>query len=327
MRFSFLLVVISLVFSSLAFGQDYKSLIAQAEADYKEKQYQKSVVVYESAFKIEAKDTKDLYNAGCSAAQAGKTDLAFEWLQKAAASNFADPEHLQKDSDLVSLHDMPQWAALVAAVQKNRDVLDVNIDKPLRAELNIIFDNDQKYRNQEDEIKKTYGRDSKQLEDLWAIIKQKDAENQVRVSAILDQRGWLGPDIVGREGSTALFLVIQHSNLKMFQKYLPMMRAAVKDGKARAGQLALLEDRTALSEGRHQTYGSQFTFNPKTGKYVVAPLEDPDNLDARRAAVGLPPEADYVKFLGLVWNLAEYKKMLPEVEKISLENRLQGRGW
>jgi len=50
------------------------------------------------------------------------------------------------------------------------------------------------------------------MRELWKTINQKDAENLARVTAILDQRGWLGPDIAGSDGNNALFLVIQHAD-------------------------------------------------------------------------------------------------------------------
>jgi len=53
------------------------------------------------------------------------------------------------------------------------------------------------------------------------------------------------------------------------------MREAVNNGKARADQLDLLEDRVALKEGRRQIYGSQLAMDPITKKTYVCPLEDP----------------------------------------------------
>jgi len=87
-----------------------------------------------------------------------------------------------------------------------------------------------------------------------------------------------------------------------------MMREAVKEGRAYASSLALLEDRLALRQGKKQIYGSQIGFDKETEKYIVQDLEDPDNVDKRRAEVGLPPLADYVKNWNIVWNVAEYKK-------------------
>ena len=245
----------------------------------------------------------------------GKPELALDWLQRAVDRGYPNPQHMQEDKDLVSLHDLPPWKQIVATAQKTRRALDANIDKPLRTQLRAILQEDQKYRVQIEDVLKKFGNNSPEMRDLWKIIEQKDAENLAKVTAILDTRGWLGADLVGSDGNNTLFLVIQHSDLKTQEKYLPMMRAAVKEKKARPEDLALLEDRVALGEGRRQTYGSQLRTNPKTGKNELSPLDDPDHVDQRRASVGLGLLADYLKHWDLTWDVEEYKKHPPQLEK------------
>ena len=63
-------------------------------------------------------------------------------------------------------------------------------------------------------------------------MERKDSINLIKVMKILDERGWLGKNVVGTQGNQTLFLVIQHADLEYQQKYLPMMREAVKDGNA-----------------------------------------------------------------------------------------------
>jgi tetratricopeptide (TPR) repeat protein len=316
MRALFGFTLAALVVTSIAFGEDYNGSISEGTALFQSKDYQKSSAAFEGAFKLDARHANDFYNGARAAALAGKTDLAFDWLQKASDLGWANPQHLQTDADLTSLHDLPRWQPIVTAMKNSRKALDANIDKPLRNQLRAILGEDQKYRVQIEALEKASGDDSPQLRDLWKVIAAKDAENLAQVEVILGERGWLGPDIVGTDGSNALFLVIQHANLKTQEKYLPMMRAPVMAKKAEAQSLALLEDRVALGEGRHQTYGSQIGFNQKTRKYYILPLDDPDGVDQRRAAVGLQPLADYVKAWEISWDPSEYKKHLPEREKL-----------
>ena len=94
-----------------------------------------------------------------------------------------------------------------------------------------------------------------------------------------------------------------------------MIREAVKIGNANRSALALLEDRVALREGKRQIYGSQIGYDNATNKSYVHPLDDPDNVDKRRAEVGLELLADYVKSWDIIWNVEEYKKHLPELEE------------
>jgi len=78
-------------------------------------------------------------------------------------------------------------------------------------------------------------------------------------------------------------------------------------------QLALLEDRVAIKHGRKQIYGSQITTDD-SGSFL-APLEDPEHVDGRRAEAGLPPLAEYLRRFNMTWNPEAYKKQLPGIEK------------
>lgn len=176
-----------------------------------------------------------------------------------------------------------------------------------QSNLERINFNDQRYRNQLDEVRRKFGGDSKELRLLFEKMKEADSLNLLIVSEIIAKSGWLK----GEDGRI-LFMVIQHSELDTQKKYLPMVRKAVYDGLLKPGNLALLEDRIALREGRKQIYGSQISWNLKTNQYFVLPLADPDQVDQRRAAVGLEPLAAYIKdCCGLLWNLEEYKKQNP----------------
>ncbi|MGZ4055559.1 MAG: DUF6624 domain-containing protein [Bacteroidia bacterium] len=119
------------------------------------------------------------------------------------------------------------------------------------------------------------------------------------VEEIIDKYGWLGPDDIGYEGNSALFLVIQHSDLDTQVKYLPMMTKAVINCKAKGSQWALLVDRVKLGQTGKQIYGSQFYTDPKTGKISMSPIIDEINVNKRRAKVGLGPIEDYAKEWGI----------------------------
>jgi hypothetical protein len=199
-------------------------------------------------------------------------------------------------------------------MQKIVDVKEANLDKPLQAELLAIYEDDQGIRRTFIKAQKDYGFQSKIVDSLGRIMMHKDSVNLIKVTKILDKHGWVGADKVGGQANQTLFLVIQHSDLPTQQKYLPMMREAVKNKNASSSALALLEDRVALGEGKKQIYGSQIGFDKETNTNYVLPLEDPDTVDQRRASVGLGLLADYVKNWNIVWNVEEYKKQLPELE-------------
>jgi len=308
------LTILLFLVSSIAYAQDYKTLISKANSFYISKNYTQSVTVYKQAFAIQKKSRNDLYNAACSAALAGDKKLAFQWLTLAFKNGWTNLSHLKSDADLTILHGSKKWGKLIATMQKDADKREVNYDKPLQAELLQIYEEDQKYRQQINGIADKHGYDSKEMKDLWTIINEKDSINLIKIKAVLDKSGWVGPDKIGEQANQTLFLVIQHSDQATQQKYLPMMREAVKNKNASGSALALLEDRVALGEGKKQTYGSQIGRDKETGKSYVLSLDDPDNVDKRRASVGLGPLADYVKRWNIDWNVEEYKKQLAEIE-------------
>ncbi|WP_396147804.1 DUF6624 domain-containing protein [Flavobacterium sp.] len=308
------LTTILLFLFSLSFSQNYKSLVSEADALYKNKDYKKSVEKYTEAFKIEQKSGSDFYNAACSAALLGKKNVAFQWLQLALDKGWINVRHLKTDTDLDALHNDKKWLPFVNEMQKIVDVKEANLDKPLQAELLAIYEDDQDIRRTFIKAQKDYGYQSKIVDSLGRIMMQKDSINLIKVTKILDKHGWVGADKVGGQANQTLFLVIQHSDLPTQQKYLPMMREAVKNKNASSSALALLEDRVALGEGKKQIYGSQIGFDKETNTNYVLPLEDPDTVDQRRASVGLGLLADYVKNWNIVWNVEEYKKQLPELE-------------
>lgn len=171
----------------------------------------------------------------------------------------------------------------------------------LKAQLEVVFRTDQQYRVQWEPISKKYGWDSPQMDSLQDLMGTQDSINLGIVTHIIDTYGWLGPDSIGPAGNSTLWIVIQHSDLGVQQKYLPLMREAVKQGRARPSDLAYLEDRVALQEGRKQRYGTQFQLDPKTKTYVVAPIEDEPNVDKRRAAVGLDSLETHARENGIIY--------------------------
>jgi hypothetical protein len=187
---------------------------------------------------------------------------------------------------------------LLVSAQTQHTLMDT-----LRAQLEIVFRADQQYRQPLEAMEKKYGWKSHQVDSLYEGMGIQDPINLGIVTHILDTYGWIGTDSIGPAGSTTLWAVIQHADLDVQQKYLPLMRTAVQQGRAHASELAYLEDRVALQEGKKQSYGTQFRLDEKTNKYYVAPIEDEPNVNHRRAAIGLEPLEDYARENGIVYKL------------------------
>ena len=189
-------------------------------------------------------------------------------------------------------------------------------DKSLVAQLDTIHQDDQKYRLQLMEILEKSRSESENLEliALSETINERDSINLLKIEKILNEHGWPGADVIGEQGNKTLFLVIQHSDLETQLKYLPMMREAVKLGNAQGKDFALLEDRIAMRQGKRQIYGSQIKKDYETGESYVWPLIEPENVNERRAKVGLEPIEDYVKRVGMTWDVEKHKERTKRIE-------------
>ena len=119
--------------------------------------------------------------------------------------------------------------------------------------------------------------------------------NARELLALVEAHGWPGRSVAGDDGMHAAWLVLQHAigEPAVQRSCLPILRAAVERGEATAAQVAYLEDRIAYFERRPQRYGTQFDWDAR-GMMSPWDLEDPANVDALRAAVGLPPLAERI---------------------------------
>ena len=118
----------------------------------------------------------------------------------------------------------------------------------------------------------------------------------------IDERGWPAPSVVGREAAGAAWLILQHSPFHDWHReMLPTIERLAERGELPRGELATYTDRVLVRAGERQRYGTQFDI--ANGRLVPAPVEDLAGLDARRAAIGMPPMAEYVRVLGEMYGL------------------------
>jgi hypothetical protein len=298
-----ILTIFCFAISNLLFGQSsnetYLMLVGKADSLYRVKDYGQSGKTYSLAFRRYGSKAaqNNLYDAACSWALCNNPDSAFSDLYHAVKEkNYYDIAHIATDADLTALHKDNRWPSLMDLVKQNKIKAEAHFNMPIVSLLDSVRDDDQRGRLKIDDIGGKYGYKSGEMDKLWQDIGIRDSINLTRVEAILDKYGWIGPEVIGDQGNLTLFLVIQHADQKTQEKYLPIMREAAKEGKAKASALAYLEDRVALGEGKKQIYGSQVNRDAKTGKYSFCPIEDEPNVDKRREAVGLGPLRYYANF-------------------------------
>lgn len=120
--------------------------------------------------------------------------------------------------------------------------------------------------------------------------------NLDRMRVILATYGWPGRSLVGDEGSHGAWLLLQHADQDTVLQRTALVRLeeAVRAGEASGQDLAYLTDRVRVAEGRPQVYGTQLQYDSR-GCASPKPSEEPESLDARRAAAGLEPIGAYLR--------------------------------
>jgi hypothetical protein len=121
-----------------------------------------------------------------------------------------------------------------------------------------------------------------------------------RLREVIDAVGWPGIPTVGDEGEQAAWLLAQECaaiDLPLAERCVDLLGTAVRAGDAPPRHLAILTDEVRWREGRPQVYGSMHVVDARSHTVVPWPIEDPDGVDDRRAAVGLPELAAHTRSL------------------------------
>jgi len=121
-----------------------------------------------------------------------------------------------------------------------------------------------------------------------------DCDNTAWLKARLQKIGWFTIPKYGEEADKAAWHLVQHADRDpAFQREMLAKLQALPPGETSGKRLGLLWDRVARAQGQLQRYGTQGQC--KDGSWTPFESEDPANLDKRRAAIGLPPIAEYMK--------------------------------
>ena len=126
------------------------------------------------------------------------------------------------------------------------------------------------------------------------IVERNDAKNIKVVDKIL--KSGL-PQGLSEESYKTIWIVIDHAPLEKQEQYLPLVEQMATEGYVGVDEYAILYDRVAMEQNRHQRYGSQLVqFGAVDAqKLYVWPIEDGAKVDSLRNTVGMSPFSDYLK--------------------------------
>jgi len=181
-----------------------------------------------------------------------------------------------------------------------QDLRAASSNEAVRRELVKMGEDDQKHRQEMmDLMDRLAVSDSEKVAKRWkqAVDRQNelDGKNRQRLDQIVKDYGWPKKSVFGDEAIGVAFLIVQHAELDYQKKYLPLIKEASAQKEARRSDLAMLEDRILTREGKKQIYGTQLRLNQTTQRMELYPIDDEENVNARRTEVGLEPLAEYLK--------------------------------
>ncbi len=283
-------LLLFLLFSTSAMSQTaaYDSLVFFAEQDYLKGNYQQAADNYSKAFiELGGKGLPtDRYHAAKCWALVHQPDSAFfNLFRLAEKTDYLDFQKVKDDEELKNLHRDNRWIKLLSRLNPTNE----SYNDSLASVLEKIYESDQSIRSEMRKLREKYNTESPEYRELARRMLVTDSINLILVTSLIDQYGWMSKTVVGKTGNTAVWLVIQHADLATQEKYYPIMEKAVQENKASRKDLAYLEDRILMRQGKKQLYGTQYKLDSETNEMKLWEVEDPDRLNERRASVGLPP--------------------------------------
>jgi len=128
--------------------------------------------------------------------------------------------------------------------------------------------------------------------DLDSIIVV-DTKNQINVISLIEQCGWPSdPKLI-----EAIWFVIQHADTGFMAYYYDTFKSLEANGQLKSRIMVKMEDRMLMNHGFPQIYGTQIV------GHNVYKMIDPENVNKRRASVGLNTIEEYTRKFGFEYIL------------------------
>jgi hypothetical protein len=113
-------------------------------------------------------------------------------------------------------------------------------------------------------------------------------KNNARIKEIISLHGWPGFSLVGKEGSEAAWLIVQHAVLdtEFMEDCMQLLKNAVNKGEAEGWCLAYLQDRVLTMAGKQQIYGTQHDIDENGIAYPLS-IKEPERVEQLRKDLGM----------------------------------------
>jgi len=129
-----------------------------------------------------------------------------------------------------------------------------------------------------------------------------DKENRDKFEELVTKNGWPGKSLVGEEAAKGALLLLQHSDSALQEKYLTKVIYAANHKEVPWSEVAYIQDGILLKKGKKQLYGTRYEVRFEKDKkyFVLLPIEDEKNVEARRKKIGLRPLKEAAKDYGII---------------------------
>lgn len=151
----------------------------------------------------------------------------------------------------------------------------------------------------------TLDQEMRKPENLVNFDVEVDRQNLIEVISLIEKCGMPTLKEVTQKQMDAIWLVFQHSDNDNRKKYFAMLQKSQKNGDLTKVQIAMMQDRILMSDGKAQIYGSQITQNLQTNEWELYHLKKPESVDKRRLEVGLGPLEEYLRNWNIIFKVGQ----------------------
>lgn len=270
-----------------------------------------------------------LMKYGASFAQSGSEEISYKiastaallWTTKMRDTSFYFLNYAMRndstlkplyDPDFLSLIDDPRWEKIEDEQIRKYELKNGPIkNRPFAKELFRMIIRDQGFMYVGNIERKKYLQNggyfsTPAIFPVLAMEEKNMKANQKKLLELLDRYGWPTASEVTEYAAAGAALIINHTNYEIRSKYFPMLEEAFKNGEAQPLRYAKMRDRLLVEEGKNQRYGTQVKLENMV--HEPYPIEDPENVDKRRAEIGLGPLRPYLKArFDIDWQVAQKK--------------------
>lgn len=312
----FLLLILTILVGQFSFGQqmlrppaEYYSNLAATDSLSEIKEYAKATHHLNLAFEAFGwrGTPADRFKAARIFALANNYDSSFKNIERLWKQEYINYIKITGDPafNVLKNQNPIRFDTLIEHIKEVKEKIAPKQNLVWSNYLDSIFFEDQTLRRKWQKTANIYGYNSNEANAFLPAMQLKDSLNLIAITAFIDKYGWQSKDIVGYTGNSTLFLVIQHSDSATQEKYLPVLKKAVKQNKASPGDLALLIDRLSVAKYGYQIYGSQVHEDTVTKKVVFFPIKNEKTVDKRRNKMKLEPLSEYGKYFGIIYKPKE----------------------